>query len=71
MNTSSHTRIYPLVCIFGCKDPVVAIVHTPQGCLCADNKYQPRCMEHLRKLADTNEGEYTIVEDFRIGDNWP
>ena len=27
----------------------------------ADNKFQPRCMEHLRKLGDTNEGEYTIV----------
>lgn len=68
--TQLNTKIYPLVCIFGCEDPVVAVVHTPAGCLCAANKYQPRCMEHLRKLRDTNEGEYSIVEDFRIGDNW-
>lgn len=63
--------ILPLVCIFGCKDPVVVVVHTPDGCLCAGNKYQPRCMQHLLRLHDTNEGEYEIVEDFRMGDNWP
>lgn len=64
-------KIYPLVCVFGCqRDPAVVVIHAPEGCLCAGNKYQPRCAEHLRKLYDTNEGEFTIVEDFRIGDNW-
>lgn len=70
LDTNAKHRIHPLVCVFGCIDPAVAVVHTPQGCLCADNKYQPRCAEHLRKLQDTNEGDYEIVEDFRIGDNW-
>lgn len=60
------SKIYPLVCIFGCTDPVVAVVHTPYGCYCAFNKYQPRCAEHLRKLYNTNAGDFDIVEDFRI-----
>lgn len=58
--------ILPLVCIFGCTDAVVAVVHAPNGCLCAGNKYQPRCQQHLLKLHDTNYGDYEIVEDFRI-----
>ena len=62
--------ILPLVCIFGCKDPVVAVVHTSDGCTCAANKYQPRCMQHLMRLDDTDGGRFTIVEDFRVGDNW-
>lgn len=56
----------PLVCIFGCDDAVVAVVHTPDGCTCAANKYQPRCMQHLMRLDDTDGGEFEIVEDFRI-----
>jgi hypothetical protein len=63
--------ILPLVCIFGCKDPVVAVVRAQNGCTCAGNKYQPRCMQHLSRLGDTDEGCFEIVEDFRIGGNWP
>lgn len=59
-------RIYPLVCIFGCDDAVVAVVHTPYGCFCAANKYQPRCQQHMLKLEGTDAGRYIIVEDFRI-----
>jgi hypothetical protein len=67
----AQNRIYPLVCIFGCTDPVVAVLHTPEGCTCALNKYQPRCMQHLMRLGDTDEGNFKIVEDFRMGENWP
>lgn len=63
------SRIYPLKCIFGCEDPVVVIAYTPNGCTCAGNKYQPRCMQHLARLDDTDGGEFTIVEDFRIYGN--
>lgn len=69
INNTLNERIYPLVCVFGCADPVVAVVHTPNGCTCAGNKYQPRCMQHLSRLYDTDEGRFAIVEDFRIGDN--
>lgn len=68
---NTEKRIHPLVCIFGCQDPVVAVVHAPEGCTCAGNRYQPRCMQHLMRLADTDEGCFEIVEDFRIGANWP
>lgn len=60
------SEVLPLICIFGCKDPVAVVIHAPNGCLCANNKYQPRCMHHLNRLRDTNEDDYAIVEDFRI-----
>lgn len=58
--------ILPLICIFGCEEPVVAVVHTPNGCTCAANKYQPRCLQHLSRLRDSDWGEFEIVEDFRL-----
>ena len=65
-NPYNEKHILPLRCIFDCDDAVVAVVHTPNGCTCAGNKYQPRCMQHLMRLSDTDEGCFEIVEDFRI-----
>lgn len=58
--------ILPLRCIFGCEDAVVAVVKCPMGCTCAGNVYQPRCMQHLMRLEDTDWGRFEIVEDFRV-----
>ena len=58
----------PLVCIFGCSDPVSAVAYFPHGCTCHPNKYQTRCYHHMMRAYDTSE-EFVIVEDF-TPDDW-
>jgi hypothetical protein len=53
-----------------CSDDACVIIHAPLGCTCSPNKYQPRCSHHLQRAYDTGE-QFEIVEDFRVGDNWP
>lgn len=55
----------PLVCIFGCRDPVTAVAYFPNGCTCHNNKFQPRCYHHMMRAYDSLE-EFVIVEDFIV-----
>lgn len=48
-----------------CNDTAVVVVKADHGCTCAGNIYQPRCMQHLIKLDDSDTGRFEIVEDFR------
>lgn len=62
------TKTTPVKCIL-CKDDAVVVVYAPNGCTCSPNKYQPRCMQHLMRLFDSDEGGFDIIEDFRISLN--
>lgn len=54
-----------LRCRFGCDSPVVAIVHTPQGCHCWPDPVQALCAQHFEKV---DGGPVTPIVDFRLFD---
>ncbi len=47
-----------------CSDKAVAMIKTANGCTCLKNIYQRRCMQHIIKLEDTDNGNFKIVEDY-------
>lgn len=55
--------LYAVPCRFGCDDPVVAIVHVPEGCNCWDDPLQALCVHHLMKAHST--GPIAVLADFR------
>lgn len=47
-----------------CSDVSVAMICAPKGCTCLANLYQRRCLQHVMRLADTDD--FTIVEDYTV-----
>jgi hypothetical protein len=43
-------------CRFGCREPAVAIVHYPKGCICWPDPVQALCLSHAIKGLQNNEG---------------
>jgi hypothetical protein len=63
--TLDKTMWASVKCKFGCKDPVVAVVYMPEGCLCWRDPVQALCLHHLHR-AQTN-GPSTVLVDLREG----
>lgn len=57
---TEHALI-PIKCIL-CDDVAAAIIHAPEGCTCAANRYQPRCAQHLIRASDAGE-VFEVVEE--------
>lgn len=56
--------LYAIRCRFGCADPVVAIVHVPEGCVCWPDPVQALCMAHLAKVQ--SPGPISVAIDYRL-----
>lgn len=46
---------------FICDDEVATVMtYCPEGCTCSDNKYQPRCFHHYKRLLDSCDNFYVL-----------